>query len=285
MQNPKISVLLPVYNGEKYLNEAIESILSQAFTDFEFLIINDGSTDKSEEIIKSYKDSRIIFVNNHKNKGLILTLNEGLKIAKGNYIARMDQDDISTQNRLKEQNDYLEKNQNITLIGGWAEVIDKNGRTTGYKKPLLDYYEIKFNLLSHNPLIHSTIFFRKNIADKLGGYNIKYEHAEDYELYSEMVKNYKITNLPKFFIKFRIHKDSIGQTLRTKKIQDETCKKIIFNNVNYYINLNEYNFAIYYNILKNKELHLRNFIKCLKINDNIYRNFIKKEKLQHYGRN
>jgi glycosyltransferase involved in cell wall biosynthesis len=106
----KISILMPVYNGEKYLREAIDSILNQTFTDFEFLIVDDGSTDNSVEIINSYQNSRINLVKNDKNEGLVYTLNRGLSLAKGEYIARMDCDDISLPERLKKQIDFLDSN-------------------------------------------------------------------------------------------------------------------------------------------------------------------------------
>ena len=210
----KITILMSVYNGEKYLREAMESILNQSFKDFEFLIINDGSTDKSEAIIKSYKDPRIRLVNNEKNEGLIFSLNKGLELARGNYIARMDYDDISSPERLKRQYNYLEKNPDIALIGSLSELIDKNGNKIGQRIKLpLDYYSIKFYLFANNPLMHSSVFFRKKIIKEVGGYDEKYKHAEDYELYSRIVKKYRIINLPEILIKFRIHEESIGQYL------------------------------------------------------------------------
>src|SRR5688572_2119038 len=106
---PKVSVILPVYNGEKYLREAIESILCQTYEDFEFIIINDGSTDKSEEIILSYKDGRIVYSKNEFNKGLIYSLNKSIELASGELIARMDADDIAFPDRLQKQVDYFEK--------------------------------------------------------------------------------------------------------------------------------------------------------------------------------
>lgn len=278
-KNQKISVLMTVCNGEKYLKEAIDSILGQTFSDFEFLIINDGSTDESAKIVQAYDDPRIYFVNNAKNKGLISALNEGLGIARGEYIARMDQDDISLRNRLKKQYEFLEDHPDISLVGGWAEIINKNGEKIGIKKTPLDYPEIKFSLLSQNPLIHSTIFFRKNTIKNLGGYNKKDEHAEDYGLYSTLITSHKIVNLPEFLIKFRVHSSSIGQTSKTKAIQDKTARRITLDNINRYITLSQNDFAKYYNILSNKNFNLRGFLNYLRINREIYCSFIKKETL------
>ncbi|HKQ33129.1 MAG TPA: glycosyltransferase family A protein, partial [Thermodesulfobacteriota bacterium] len=116
---PKVTVLMTVYNGEKFLNEAIDGILNQTFRDFEFLIINDGSTDGSREIIKSYKDPRINLVDNESNIGLTASLNRGLSLAGGEYIARQDADDISLPERLEKQISILERNPDIALLGSW----------------------------------------------------------------------------------------------------------------------------------------------------------------------
>src|SRR5688500_15226048 len=124
---PAISVVMSAYNSDKYIAKAIESILNQTFKDFEFIIINDGSKDESLKIIKRYgkKDKRIVLIDNKKNLGLIKSLNKGLKIAKGKYIARMDSDDIAMPQRFKIQLDYLDKNRNIFLVGTSFEQIDK----------------------------------------------------------------------------------------------------------------------------------------------------------------
>lgn len=270
---------MPVYNGEQFLKEAIDSILNQTFSNFEFLIINDGSTDQSKKIVESYNDNRICFINNEENKGLIFTLNRGLETAQGKYIARMDQDDISFNDRLKKQYDFLEENLNVALVGGWAEIINENGKKIGTYKTPVNHHEIKFDLLFHNPFIHGTIFFRKDLVRGVGGYNEKNEHAEDYGLYSTMIRNHKITNLPEFLIKYRIHNNSIGQAPQTKIIQNETARSITFNNISHYINIGWYDFIKYYEILNNRVFTLRNFFKYLKINKKIYNSFIKKENL------
>ncbi len=276
-RNPKISVVLPVYNGEKYLREAIDSILKQTFNDFELLIISDGSTDGSHEIINEYSDDRVHFIKNEKNEGLIFTLNRGLKEARGEYIARMDQDDISTRDRLQEQYDFLERNPGVALAGGWAEVIDENNNHLGYKRSPSEYYLIKFELLFRNPFIHSTIFFRKEIIQKLGGYNKDYEHAEDYELYSEMSDKYKIVNIPKILLRFRIHSQSIGQVPKTKEIQEETRKKIVLNNINSYYKLAQGDIDIINNT--ESKSGLISTLKRTYLNKKIFRAYTTKERL------
>ena len=131
MRNPKITVLMPVYNGEKYLREAIGSILNQTFNDFEFLIINDSSTDSTREIILSYDDTRIRLEDNEKNIGLTHSLNKGLRLAKGKYVARMDADDISLPDRLEKQLAVIENNTDVSIVACWIDIIDKNNTYIG----------------------------------------------------------------------------------------------------------------------------------------------------------
>jgi len=151
--NPEVTVLMSVYNGSKYLAEAIESILHQSYTDFEFLIINDGSTDLSEKIIKSYNDRRINYIKNNENIGLTRSLNKGLCLARGKYIARMDADDISMPDRFKEQVDFMEKNENVVACGTFIELF---GIKTGKIKYPIKDKEIREKFIFNPPLAHPT---------------------------------------------------------------------------------------------------------------------------------
>ncbi|MFH1712580.1 MAG: glycosyltransferase, partial [Candidatus Jacksonbacteria bacterium] len=203
-EKPNITVLMPVYNGEKYLKEAIESILNQTFVDFEFLIINDGSTDNSEKITKSYKDTRIKLINNEINLGLIKTLNKGLDLANGKYIARMDQDDISLPNRLKIQVNFMDKHPEIGVSGAWAKTIGGNNKK--YIKNYSDFEKIKTTSLFKSILIHPSVIIKKSLFNK---YNLKYDenhqHAEDYELWTRAITYFPIANIKKYLIYYRIH--------------------------------------------------------------------------------
>ena len=177
--SPKVTVLMPVYNGEQYLREAIDSILSQTFADFDFLIIDDGSTDLSEEIIKTYRDSRIGLVHNGKNRGLINTLNKGLDLSQGEFIARMDCDDISLPTRLQKQLLFMESNSHIGVCGTWVETIgDDPGHIFQYPT---DPQKIQSQLLFDSPLAHPSVIMRRSLLDKFHlRYNPQYLHAEDW---------------------------------------------------------------------------------------------------------
>lgn len=220
--NPKVSIIMPVYNGEKFLREAIESILSQTFTDFEFIIINDGSTDNSLKIIKEYvdKDKRIKIID-QKNTGIIGALNNGLKISSGEYIVRIDADDISLPERLEKQINCLEKEE-AYLCGSWANIIDENGHNTNKKLnyPPRFWQEIKKYLIRGNPFIHPSVIFSREIyekeKDKNGNLYKNYKHIEDYELWTRIVPKYKSVNLQEYLIEYRIHPEQITKKFNYK---------------------------------------------------------------------
>src|SRR3989344_927550 len=157
MNKPSVSVLMSTYNGAVYLRQAINSILNQTFTDFEFIIVDDNSTDNSGEILRSYNDPRIRIIQNNKNIGLTKSLNKGLKEAQGKYIARMDADDVSLLDRLKEQYNFLEAHPTIALVGSWAESMDEYGIVTEIRKVPTDPETIRFELVLRNCFFHSSV--------------------------------------------------------------------------------------------------------------------------------
>jgi len=220
-ENPKISVVMSVYNGEKYLKEAVDSILNQSFKDFEFIIINDGSTDGSKEILENYKDERIRLFNN-QNQGLIGSLNEAIGYSRGEYIARMDADDISLPERLEKQISFMESKK-IVLCGSWAEVIDSIGNTIKhYIYPPIGSKKIRLYSIIHCPFIHPSVMFRKEIFEKVGGYK-SYKNIEDYELWTRIIYKNDTDNIPEELIKYRIHDNQI-----TKKNKSEMRVKGFF---------------------------------------------------------
>lgn len=209
---------MPVYNGEKYLGEAIESILEQSEKDFEFIIIDDGSIDGSLALIRKYQvaDSRIIVIKSEKNRGVIASLNEGILLAKGKYIARMDADDISLPCRLEKQVHFLEKTGNY-MCGSWAEAIDSSS------KKLYDLTyppaakKIKFFTLQHNPFIHPSVVMRREVFVP-GLYDKKFKHIEDYELWTRIVYVYPTGNLEEILLRYRVHTSQITHTHRKKML-------------------------------------------------------------------
>jgi glycosyltransferase involved in cell wall biosynthesis len=206
---PMITVLMPVYNGERHLAEAIDSILAQNYRDFEFIIINDGSTDGSESIILSYSDPRIRYVKNETNIRLIATLNKGLDLARGKYIARMDADDISLPKRFSEQLAFLEQNPDVGVVGTW---FNSFGSVDSIVKYPTNDSDIKYMALYQCPFCHPSVMLRAStIRDNALRYSMDYPHAEDYEFWLQMARVSKLSNLPKVLFKYRIHQESISK--------------------------------------------------------------------------
>ena len=225
MKNKKtLSVIMPVFNAERYLVDSISSILNQSFKDFEIILINDGSKDNSLNIIKKFKrlDKRIVLINNKSNRGLPKSINSGLRIAKGKYIARMDADDISMPDRFLIQFNYLEEHRDIFLIGSSAEVIDENNNHIGSLIKYDNYRKIYRKLLDSNPLIHPSIMFRN---EKIL-YREKFKASEEYDFYLRLLSLGKhITNLPQKLIKYRVSKNSFVSTAPNQRYFFEKAKQ------------------------------------------------------------
>jgi glycosyltransferase involved in cell wall biosynthesis len=231
MTSATVTVLMPVYNGEIYLREAIESILHQTYTDFEFLIINDGSTDNSESIIKAYNDSRIRYIKNESNLKLITTLNKGIELAKGKYIVRMDADDISTPNRIDKQVAFLEKNQEVGLCGSWFTAFgDVQESLCKYEE---NHQEILFKMFYQCHFCHPSLIIRKKVFEGMKRpFNPHYIHAEDYELYFQLSKKWKFHNLQESLLKYRIHNFNISKQYEgVQKENSLKIKKLFFSRI------------------------------------------------------
>lgn len=213
MKNPKISVIMPVYNGARYLREAIESILNQTYSDFEFIIVNDGSTDESEKIIQSYEDDRIIYVKNDTNQKICVTLNKGLDLARGEYIARMDCDDISMPTRFERQKFFLDKHPSIGIIGSDI-IVFGDGVEEQYFAFEHDKYKCKASLLFNVSFAHSVVMMRRIIIER---YKLRYKEAykgvEDFELWWRMAQYCEMTNLPEPLLRYRKHKSQETQNV------------------------------------------------------------------------
>ncbi len=218
-----ISVIMPTYNTPiKMLSQAIESILNQTYTNFEFIIINDCSTDNTLEYLYSLKDNRIKVITNDKNLGITASLNIGLKIAQGKYIARMDSDDISLPTRFEKQLDYMEKNKNVIVCGTWIKAFGSSHYISKRNIPEKEYLRSSFLFGNIYGLCHPTAFFR---TEMLRRYKIKYdeEHlptAQDYGMWVECSKYGAIKNLEEILLHYRVHN---GQISIAKKELQKQC--------------------------------------------------------------
>ena len=210
MRKIEASVLLPVYNGEKFLSESIESILNQTFKNFELLIVDDGSTDKSWEIVKSYEklDKRITAIRNKKNLRISAALNKGLRIAKGKYIIRMDADDWSYPNRFEKQYRFMEEHSEIGVSGGAIEVCNDEFKIINRRDYPLSDNKVRKIIFRYSPFAHPATIWRKEAMKRAGGYNLNIPLSQDYDLYFRMGKISKFGNLRDVLLKLRTHDDS-----------------------------------------------------------------------------
>lgn len=227
MQNnpPIISVVMSVFNGEKFLKESIDGILNQTFSDFELIIVDDGSTDSTKSIVLGYKDDRIRLFSNSNNFGTPKALNFGMSHARGEFIARHDADDISCPERFKSQVEFLRNNPDIILVGSDAYVIDNDG--TILEKKQLPNNPLKY-LQKHNVFFHGSIMFRKKIVDEVGMYNEILRNAQDYEFLvriSKYNKNLVNLNIPLYM--WRIQKYPSYKATKTRVLYSILARKII----------------------------------------------------------
>ncbi len=209
-----ISVVMSVYNAEKYLKEAIDSILNQTYKDFEFIIVNDCSTDSSWAILKDYEKRYkcISLINNHENMGLTKSLNIALAISKGKYIARMDADDISEINRFERQIEYFNTHEDIDILGTFSNDIDESGKVFRTRTTPVEHKDIVKMLPKLCPISHPTVMFKKSSLEKIGFYNEKYRTSQDLEMwYRAAGAGLKFGNIPEFLFKYRMDSDFLAR--------------------------------------------------------------------------
>lgn len=202
-ETPLVSVVLPVYNGEKYIASSIQSILNQSFRDFELIVLNDGSKDQSSAVIEAIKDPRLKLIN-QDNIGLAATLNKGISLARGKYIARQDHDDLSDPSRFEKQLRLLEENPDMVVVGTGAQIIELetlSSRTLLHPQRPSD---LKAFLCFDNPFVHTSLMYRKKEILECGGYSSdKNAQPEDYDLLSKVSRRYNLTNLSEVLVQYR----------------------------------------------------------------------------------
>ena len=241
--SPKVSVIMSVYNGEKYLRESIDSMLGQTFTNFEFIIINDGSTDSTPTIINSYTDPRILCLHNKQNIGLTRSLNRGLKLARGEFVARQDSDDVSLPDRLATQISYLQRNKQVGLLGTAYYVIDSQGTHTNiFRQPETDS-QIRWQMLFLSAFCHTSVMFRsKFFVTCESVYDESLQYSQDFELWTRLLSCTNVANLQIPLVKLRIHEDRV--TSNCYKKQQQIASEIAAKQINSlfkrnYVNLYE----------------------------------------------
>ncbi len=214
------SVVMSVNNEEKYVAEAIESILNQTFKNFEFIIINDGSVDGTSQIIEKYaeKDSRIRVINHMEKKGIAKSLNDGIRIAQGKYIARMDADDVSLPERLEKQVKFMDKHSEIGALGTCYKEIDESSNALPRKQNPVEWKDIKKALFFYNPVAHPTAMIRKSVLKKIGYYDESFPTSQDYELFSRIAQVSELRNLDEVLLIRRFPKKVSAKKMRRQTV-------------------------------------------------------------------
>ena len=222
-EKPKVSVVMSVYNGEDYLSSAIDSIINQTLTDFEFVIINDGSIDGTPEILNEYKKKEPrIRVFHQENMGLVKSLNKAISLSKGAYIARQDPDDISLPERFEKQVKFLDQNPDIALVGTVFQVNDENDDAVGGTKIPLSDEQIRTHLISSNCFGHGTVMIRKSCLEETGAYDESFKYAQDYDLWLRLSERFKVSNLNETLYIWRRRNDAAS--VRNKYEQEEYAR-------------------------------------------------------------
>jgi glycosyltransferase involved in cell wall biosynthesis len=228
--NPKVSIITCTYNDEKYIAQAIESILKQTFTDFEYIIVNDKSVDETVKIVKSFKDPRIKLIENKENMGAYASANVGISQAKGKYIARMDADDISTPSRIEKQFNLLESRADIAATGSWGMIIDELGNLVKEKIYAVESYELLPEMFFGTSIMHSTLFFRKEAGEKVGFYSEYERKTMDFDFYFKLLNaGYNLYNIPEYLVLYRVHPTSMTSTGFDH--QEQVAKAVILKNL------------------------------------------------------
>jgi len=222
---------MPVYNAGQFLSESIKSILNQSFTDFEFIIIDDASSDNSVFLIKNYSDNRIVFIQNQHNIGVAQSLNKGIGVAKGRYIVRMDADDISIAGRLERQVDFMDNNPEVGISGGWVKLFGL-GLSSIARVPLAPQ-EVSAYMLFETPLWHVTVIMRRELLIKFNlYYNPAFSRSEDYDLWTRAIQYFSVANLGEVLVRVREHGGSATRanwdemTTQTETIQRRLLERL-----------------------------------------------------------
>lgn len=211
MHNKLISVILPVYNCEAYIGEAVDSILQQTYRNIELIVVNDGSTDGTAKILQAYTDPRLVVIS-QENARIVKALNAGLAVCKGDYIARMDADDVSLPDRFEKELAFLEANPEIMLVGTGSKIVDTQGNTLGYHRHPTRPDELKFYTIFDAYFVHSSVMFRREVRDRIGYYSENTKVHEDFNYWSRITRIYKTANLPEVLLLYRELNSGMSKT-------------------------------------------------------------------------
>jgi glycosyltransferase involved in cell wall biosynthesis len=227
---PRVSIIMAVYNAARYLREAMDSVVSQDFTDFEFVIVDDCSTDETPAIIAAYADPRVVYLRNERNTGQTPSLNRALRASRGQYVARLDGDDAYQAGKLRRQVEFLDAHPQVAVCGTAAVKFDGEGREFGLYTPPVRSEDVRFAIHHRVPVCHVSVMMRREPVMACGGYDESYKYAADYALWSTLlVRGERIANLPEPLTKYREFRASLGAVHKLGAAGDESARIIAAN--------------------------------------------------------
>ncbi len=229
IRRPRVTVLMPAYNAARYVRAAVASILAQTYADFELLVLDDGSTDGSGDIVDEVADRRIRLVRNEANLGLTRSLNRGLGLARGELIARQDADDLSAPDRLTKQVEFLDAHPDVALVGSWYRKMDAAGALLGARHLPEDHALLRWALLFYCPFVHSAVVFRRHVVvDERSAYDERFVYAQDYDLWSRLARRHRVANIPAVLVDYRQGPATMTATLgvRSDEVLRIACRNI-----------------------------------------------------------
>jgi len=267
--NPFVSVVMPVYNAENIISNPIESILNQTLKDFELIIINDASTDKTLQVIEKFrkKDRRIKVINNEKNMQMAHSLNVGISEAKSEFVARMDQDDIAFKDRLEVQYNFLLRHPRTAIVGNDIITLDKDENVIGRRTYPTTSKQLKSIMFRYSPFAHSTVMFRKNAYERIGGYDRTKYPCEDIDLWFRLGQKYEFASIPRALLNYRVvstsssHSNVLGTELMGFRIKIEAFKKYGYKPTLYDVIYNILQFVTMWFMPSIPRMRLYNFLR------------------------
>ena len=210
---PRVSVVMAVHDGERYVAAAVDSVLAQRFRDLELIVVDDGSTDRTVEIVRARADPRIRIVSNERNLGLARSLNIGVAEARGEFVARLDADDVATPERLTRQVAFMDANEDVALVGSWYHEMAADGTPGAPVRLPTRHWDLRWSLCIHCPFVHSAVLWRRRIvAEQVGGYDERLSFSEDYDLWWRLSARLRVANLPEYLLYLRTHPSQMTAT-------------------------------------------------------------------------
>lgn len=218
--SPRVSVIISTFEGEKYLREALDSILNQTLEDFELIVVNDGSTDSTSKILGGLKDERLVLIENGVNLGIAASQNKAIAIARGKYVALQDHDDISLPERLQLQVDFLDRHPEISLVSSNVWRVDEAGKKNQFLEHPARDIDVRWGFLFGCPIFHTTVMLRRAVLDEGPAYSEDYGVCCDYELLSRIVSKHQVSQIPRPLVKWRSHPDSTSSRRATEIVKE-----------------------------------------------------------------